>query len=198
MIEQSRQRLRRLLPHRPSPLPPTFLFGTGTSDHQCEAFDPRFPDVWDIWEANHPLRHPGQTCCVPRGLATDFWNRYPEDVELARALGCTAFRFSIAWARVEPAPGQFSDVALAHYCRLVDAVRAAGMEPVVTLMHFVWPQHVEERGGLRAAEFPVWFGAYAARVREALGDRVRYWITINEPNALVLGTQSPLRVGCRP
>ena len=60
---------------------------------------------------------------------------------------------------------------------MVDAIVAAGMEPVVTLMHFVWPQHVEERGGLRAPQFPEWFGAYAARVRDAIGDRVRYWIT---------------------
>ena len=65
------------------------------------------------------------------------------------------------------------------------------MEPVVTLMHFVWPQHVEDRGGLRAPEFPAWFGEYAARVRDALGDRVRYWITINEPNALLFGYLKP-------
>jgi beta-glucosidase/6-phospho-beta-glucosidase/beta-galactosidase len=189
---QSRyRRLRRMLPHRPARLPPDFLFGTGTSDHQCEAFDPRYPDVWDTWEANHDLRHPGQACCVSRGRATDFWNRYPDDVILARRLGCRAFRFSIAWARVEPSPAQFSEEALQHYRQLVDAIVAAGMEPVVTLMHFVWPQHVEERGGLRAPEFPDWFGAYAARVRDALGDAVRYWITINEPNALLFGYLKP-------
>jgi beta-glucosidase/6-phospho-beta-glucosidase/beta-galactosidase len=186
-----RSRLRRLLPHRPARLPPDFLFGTGTSDHQCEAFDPGFPDVWDGWEADHPLRHREQSCCVPRGRATDFWNRYPEDVRLARGLGCSAFRFSVAWARVEPAPGQFSEAALRHYRELVDTIVAAGMEPVVTLMHFVWPRHVEERGGLRAADFPAWFGAYVARVRDALGDRVRYWITINEPNALLFGYLKP-------
>jgi beta-glucosidase/6-phospho-beta-glucosidase/beta-galactosidase len=184
-------RLRRLLPHRLARLPADFLFGTGTSDHQCEAFDPRYPDVWDTWEASHELRHPGQTCCAPRGRATDFWNRYSEDVNLARRLGCRAFRFSIAWARVEPTPGQFSDEALGHYRRLVDTIVAAGMEPVVTLMHFVWPQHVEERGGLRAPQFPEWFGAYAARVRDVLGDTVRYWITINEPNALLFGYLKP-------
>ena len=183
--------LRRLAHPRRAPLPPDFLFGVATSDHQCEAFDPRYPDVWDAWEASHPIRHPGQACCVARGRATDFWNRYPEDLEVAQRLGAQAFRFSIAWSRVEPEPGTFSEEALAHYRRLADAVIAAGMEPVVTLMHFVWPRHVEERGGLRAPEFPIWFGEYAARVRDALGDRVRYWITINEPNALIFGFLKP-------
>ena len=87
-----RKVLRRLLHPRPDPLPPDFLFGTGTSDHQCEAFDPRYPDIWDLWETSHPLRHPDQDCCVARAKATDFWNRYPEDVSLARSLGCNAFR----------------------------------------------------------------------------------------------------------
>jgi beta-glucosidase/6-phospho-beta-glucosidase/beta-galactosidase len=178
-----------MLPIRPPRLPASFLFGTGTSDHQCEAFDPAYPDVWDAWEASHEIRLPGQSCCVGRGRATEFWDRYPEDVALARRLGCNAFRFSIAWARVEPRPGEFSETALAHYRQLVDAICAAGMQPVVTRMHFVWPQHVEERGGPRAAEFPAWFGTYAERVVGALGDRVRFWITINEPNALPLETQ---------
>ena len=188
---RGRTALRRILQPRPAPFPPDFLFGTGTSDHQCEAFDPRFPDVWDDWEASHPIRHPGQSCCVPRGAATDFWRRYPEDVQLARRLGCKAFRFSIAWSRVEPEPGRFSTEALDHYRALADTIGAAGMEPIVTLMHFVWPRHVEERGGLRAAEFPTWFGEYAGRVRDALGDRVRYWITINEPNGLIVGFLKP-------
>jgi beta-glucosidase/6-phospho-beta-glucosidase/beta-galactosidase len=112
-------------------------------------------------------------------------------VALAKRLGCKVFRFSIAWARVEPSPGQFSQEVLDHYRRLVDEIHSAGMQPVVTLMHFVWPQHVEDRGGLRSAAFPEWFGAYVARVRDALGDRVRYWITINEPNALLFGYLKP-------
>jgi beta-glucosidase/6-phospho-beta-glucosidase/beta-galactosidase len=179
--------LRRQIP----PFPPEFLLGTGTSDHQCEAFDPRYPDIWDVWEAAHAPGLPGVAPYEARGRATDFWHRYPDDVRLARSLGCNAFRFSIAWARVEPEPGQFSDENLRHYRDLADTICAAGMEPVVTLMHFVWPKHVEERGGLRAAEFPRWFGEYAERVREALGDRCRYWITINEPNALLFGYLKP-------
>jgi beta-glucosidase/6-phospho-beta-glucosidase/beta-galactosidase len=185
-----RQAFRRLMRRR-DPLPSDFLFGVGTSDHQCEAFDPRFPDVWDIWEAEHPPGRVGQLGYVARGSATDFWQRYVEDVSLARQLGSRAFRFSIAWSRVEPEPGRFSDDALAHYRELAVAIRAAGMEPIITLMHFVWPWHVEQRGGLRAADFPAWFANYATKVRDALADSAHYWLTINEPNALILGYLKP-------
>src|ERR1700757_4023125 len=72
---------------------PDLLFGVATSDHQAEAFDPNGYDCRDEWE-----KRPGQTA---RGRATDFWNRYSEDIRLARALGCKIFRFSMSWARVE-------------------------------------------------------------------------------------------------
>jgi len=78
--------------------PPELLFGVATSDHQFESFDPERPDYRDIWEQQQK-----QTA---RGRATDFWNRYPEDVQLARNLGCKLFPFSIAWSRVESQPGE--------------------------------------------------------------------------------------------
>src|SRR5215475_14041942 len=108
-------------------LPESFLFGTGNSDGQCESFDPRFADIRDVWYEERRLQ--------ARLLATDFWNRYPEDVQLASQLGCKLFRFSISWARVEPVSGQFSQEALDHYSDVIDAIRAAGMEPFVTLLH---------------------------------------------------------------
>lgn len=162
------------------PLPDSFLFGVAISDHQSEAYDERFPpDIWDEWERRDGL--------VPRGRATDFWNRWREDVERAHRLGCRAFRFSIAWARVEPKPGVFDAEALEHYRAIVIRLRELGMEPIVTLCHFVWPKHVEDRGGLRSDQFATWFAAYAARVRAALAPHVRYWITFNEPNILLQG-----------
>lgn len=166
-----------------SPLPPDLLLGVGTADHQCEAYDARWEDVHDVWERSH-----GRT---QRGRATEFWTRYPEDVELARSLGCTAFRFSIAWARVEPQPGKFNRAALRHYREMAQAIRAAGMEPVVTLHHFTWPVHVEQRGGMVADGFPQIFGGYVTEVVKALGDLVGYWITCNEPTVLVYGYLKP-------
>ncbi len=165
------------------PLPESFVFGVATADHQCEAYDPECEDIWDVWE-----RRTGMT---PRGRATDFWERYPEDVALARELGCTAFRFSLSWARLEPRPGCYDDAAFEHYEQVIAAIRSAGMEPIVTLMHFTWPLHVEERGGLIDDTFPETFAAYAREVATRLGDGVRDWITINEPTQLVYGYIKP-------
>jgi beta-glucosidase/6-phospho-beta-glucosidase/beta-galactosidase len=126
--------------------PASFLFGVATADHQCEAYDPRFEDIRDVWEQKRNL--------TERKKATDFWNRYAEDIQLAKDLGCNSFRFSLAWSRLEPAPGQFNDDAFAHYQQLIETIRAAGMEPIMTLHHFTWPVYVEERGGLIGKDFP--------------------------------------------
>src|SRR5690349_17186514 len=108
-----------------SSLPPSFRFGVATADHQCEAYDAGLEDIRDVWERRQAL--------TPRGRATDFWNRYTEDIELARGLGCKLFRFSVAWSRVEPTPGVFDADALRHYADLARAIRAAGMEPILSL-----------------------------------------------------------------
>ncbi len=173
------QLLSRLF--KPTPLPDSFRFGVAISDHQSEAFDDGFPpDIWDVWERQ-------RADVVPRGRATDFWNRWEEDVLNAHRLGCRAFRFSSAWARVEPRPGEFDQSVLDHYKAIVLRLRDLDMEPIVTLCHFVWPQHVEDRGGLRSGQFAEWFAAYVTRVRSALDPYVRYWITFNEPNILLQG-----------
>jgi len=162
---------------------PNLLFGVATADHQAEAFDPNIPDFRDEWE-----KLAGQTL---RGKATDFWNRYREDIGLARDLGCKIFRFSIAWSRVESAPNRFDAVVLQHYRSIAAAIREAGMLPLVTLHHFTWPVHVQERGGMTAQNFPLWYRAYVEQVVEAIGDLVPYWISFNEPNLLVYGYVKP-------
>ncbi len=159
------------------------LFGVATADHQCEAYDPQHEDIRDVWERRRGL--------TKRGMATDFWNRYPEDIQLARDLGCKVFRFSLAWSRLEPSPGQFDDAAFEHYRQVIDTIHAAGMEPVMTLHHFTWPVHVEERGGLTGKDFPDIFASYAAEVASRLGPLVRYWITFNEPSQLIYGYVKP-------
>ncbi|HVR47313.1 MAG TPA: family 1 glycosylhydrolase [Candidatus Binatia bacterium] len=158
-----------------------FKFGVATADHQCEAYDGR-DDIRDVWERVRGL--------VPRGKATDFWNRYREDVELAHGLGCTMFRLSLSWARLEPEPGAWSDEAFAHYRDVLQAIRDAGMSAVVTLVHNSWPLHVQAAGngaGPLDPGFPDRVTAFATEVAQRLGDLIDYYVTLNEPNQLVYG-----------
>ena len=159
----------------------TFHFGVATADHQCEAYD-GCDDIRDVWERVRGL--------VPRGQATDFWHRYREDVELAKQLGCTAFRLSLSWARLEPEEGVWSDEAFAHYRDVLQSMRDAGMLTIVTLVHNTWPLHVQSSGngaGLLDAGFPDRMAAFAKVVAERLGDLIDYYVTLNEPNQLVYG-----------
>ena len=126
-----------------------------------------------------------------RGKATDFWHRYAEDIDLAKKLGCSAFRFSIAWSRIEPAPGRFNQEAIEHYRKLIDKIISCGMLPVLTLHHFTWPVHVQERGGMTAAGFPDIFANYVCEIARHFAKDVPYWITFNEPNLLMNGYLKP-------
>jgi len=164
---------------------PALRFGVANSDHQVEGYDGN-DDIWDVWERVRGL--------TARGRATDFWNRYREDVDLAKSLGCSAFRISISWARLETAPGVWSDEAFAHYRELLQYIRDSGMVTAVTLHHNVWPLHIQAAGegaGMLDPRFPHRFGAYASRAARHLGDLVDYWVTINEPNQLVFGYFKP-------
>jgi beta-glucosidase/6-phospho-beta-glucosidase/beta-galactosidase/ABC-type amino acid transport substrate-binding protein len=164
--------------------PEGFLFGTANADHQVEAHDSEREDVWDLWERCQGL--------TPRGKATDFWNRYEEDIAAAAAMGCKLFRFSVAWARVEPECGKFDPAALAHYAELAECVRRHGMSVMVTLHHFVWPVWLErDHGGMIGPEFPELFARYADRVAEAFGEKVDWWISFNEPSQLTFGYIKP-------
>jgi beta-glucosidase/6-phospho-beta-glucosidase/beta-galactosidase/ABC-type amino acid transport substrate-binding protein len=164
--------------------PAGFLFGTANADHQVEAHDSAKEDVWDLWERSQGL--------TPRGKGTDFENRYQEDIALAAGLGCKLFRFSVAWARVEPACGVFDPAALAHYAKIAECVESHGMKVMVTLHHFVWPVWLErDHGGLIGEAFPDLFSRYAGKVSEALGEKVEWWITFNEPTQLCFGYIKP-------
>ncbi len=159
----------------------SFRFGVATADHQCEAYEGH-DDIHDVWERVRGL--------TLRGRATDFWNRYREDVDLAKGLGCCAFRLSLSWSRLEPQAGVWDDAAFAHYRDVLRYMRDAGMATVVTLHHNTWPLHVQAAGtgdGMLDAGFPARMAAYASQVAQRLGDMIDYYVTINEPNQLVYG-----------
>jgi beta-glucosidase len=110
--------------------------------------------------------------------------------------GLNAFRFGIEWARIEPAEGEFSFAALAHYRRVLDACHEQGVVPMVTFHHFTLPKWLHDRGGLTYERFAALFERYCDRAAQALGDRIAFACTINEPQGLgssgwMLGVNPP-------
>jgi beta-glucosidase len=163
-----------------------FLWGVSTSAYQIEgaaAEDGRGPSVWDTFCAQ-----PGRVLNGDSGLvACDHYHRYREDVALMADLGLGAYRFSVAWPRVQPTGrGPANEAGLDFYDRLVDELCAAGIAPVATLYHWDTPQPLEDAGGWLNADTAARFAEYAGLVAGRLGDRVRLWITLNEPAILTM------------
>jgi len=126
---------------------------------------------------------PGATFMGHTGdLACDHYNRYREDTSLMAQIGLNAYRFSVSWPRVLPeGTGRVNEAGLAFYERLVDALLGAGIQPWLTLFHWDYPQALYCRGGWLNRESPDWFADYARVIVDRLSDRVKHWITINEP-----------------
>ena len=164
-----------------SVLPTGFTWGVATSAYQIEGAaseDGRAPSIWDTFSHT-----PGKTGGGDTGdVACDFYHRWAGDIGIMKDLGVDAYRFSIAWPRVIPdGYGPVNRAGLAFYDRLVDALLEAGIAPFPTLYHWDLPQALQDRGGWAARETAERFADYAALVAGALGDRVKNWVTINEP-----------------
>lgn len=160
--------------------PPDFVWGVATSAYQIEGAveeDGRGTSIWDTFSHTRGRTRDGDTGDV----ADDHYHRYREDVAMMADLGIKAYRFSIAWPRVEPAPGRVNEKGLDFYRRLVDSLLDAGIEPVVTLYHWDLPQWLEAEGGWPERKTADAFVEYARTVGSALGDRVHRWTTLNEP-----------------
>ncbi|WP_328976355.1 GH1 family beta-glucosidase [Streptomyces canus] len=152
--------------------PAGFLWGVSTSAHQIEgAADEREQSVWDTFTAEPGRVKDGSTAAV----ACDHYHRYREDVSLLAGLGVDAYRFSISWPRVR------SEGGLDFYDRLVDELVAAGVRPVPTLFHWDLPVTLQEGGGWLERDTASRFAEYVSLVADRLGDRVKKWITLNEP-----------------
>jgi beta-glucosidase len=161
--------------------PRDFLWGTGTSAYQVEGSplaDGAGPSNWHRFTHTPGMVHDGATGDV----ACDHYRRYVEDVALLRSLGANAYRFSVSWSRVMPrGRGAVNPAGLDFYDRLVDALLASGIEPMVTLYHWDLPAALDDLGGWLNPEIADWFAEYAAVVFRKLDGRVKLWATLNEP-----------------
>jgi beta-glucosidase len=164
--------------------PPGFAWGAATAAYQVEGApmeDGRGPSIWDTFSRLPRTIAGGDTGDV----ACDHYHRWGDDVDLMADLGLTAYRFSVAWPRIQPDGVGAPNVAgLDFYDRLVDGVLERGIDPWLTLYHWDLPQALEDRGGWPAREIVGRFADYAEVVAARLGDRVRNWITINEPEII--------------
>ncbi|SHN14467.1 glycoside hydrolase family 1 protein [Cryptosporangium aurantiacum] len=159
-------------------LPSDFLWGASTAAHQIEGNNV----AGDFWA----LEHAGLGLVAePSGDACDSYHRWREDIDLCRDLGYTAYRFSIEWARIEPVRGQVSRAELAHYRRMIEYAISQGVQPVVTLHHFVHPVWFTRAGAWRQPDAVDQFARYVETVAPIL-DGVGHVVTMNEPNMLTL------------
>lgn len=162
--------------------PKDFLWGASTSAYQVEGAnrsDGKKESCQDIKE-------------VPNGTAdlqvcADHYHRYKEDIALMAEMGFKTYRFSIAWTRIIPnGIGEINQDGIAFYNNIINECLYYGIEPIVTMFHFDMPAELDKRGSWSNRDSIEWFVAYARILFQSFGDRVQYWLTINEQNMLTL------------
>ncbi|NJL54996.1 beta-glucosidase [bacterium] len=161
--------------------PKDFVWGTATSSYQIEGGGLDYGRGECIW---HRFTHTeGNVRNSDTGVvACDHIHRYPEDVQLMRNMGVDAYRLSTAWARVLPqGMGAVNEQGVAFYDKLIDALLEANITPYITLYHWDLPQALQDKGGWENPDSIRWFSDYADLMTRILGDRVKNWITHNEP-----------------
>lgn len=170
----------------PIQLPAGFLFGAATAAYQVEGAadaDGKGPSIWDVF-----CDTPGKIAAGDSGrVACDHYHRWTDDLDLMRKLNLNAYRFSVSWPRVMPTGrGAVNERGLDFYDRLVDRLCAANIEPFVTLFHWDLPAALQmELGGWAHADSAAIFADYADIIFARLSDRVRFWMTLNEPWVVV-------------
>ncbi|HEY9738030.1 MAG TPA: family 1 glycosylhydrolase, partial [Trichocoleus sp.] len=174
--------------------PENFLWGASTAAYQVEGAyqqDGKGPSIWDAYS-----HLPGTTYQATNGdIAVDHYNRYQEDVRLMAEMGLKSYRFSIAWPRIFPnGMGEQNPLGIEFYSRLINELLRHDIEPFVTLYHWDLPQALQDQGGWENRELIVdAFANYAKTCFEQFGDRVKYWITLNEViNFIMLGYRDGL------
>ncbi|WP_125114382.1 glycoside hydrolase family 1 protein [Agathobaculum sp. Marseille-P7918] len=162
--------------------PEHFLWGASTSAYQVEGAwdeDGKSPSIIDMYE--HPAGYADFT------VASDHYHHFAEDIALFAKMGLKAYRFSIAWTRILPqGTGEVNPAGVEHYRAVIAECRKYGIEPVVTMYHFDLPWCLEQQGGwLNRATIDA-FENYARVLFTEYGSEVKYWLTINEQNTMIL------------
>lgn len=192
--------------------PDNFYFGAATSSHQVEG---RCNNDWSEWEKNNATRLAEESvkysslqswklvkyaAVSPEnyisGIASDHYTRYSEDFDIAKKIGINAYRFSIEWSRIEPERGVWDMDQINHYIKMINALRERNIEPFATIWHWTLPLWLSENGGVSNTEFPELFARYAAKIAKEFSGKVKFFITINEPeiyslNGYFLGIWPP-------
>ena len=161
--------------------PDGFLWGVASASFQVEGYpraDGAGESIWDRF-----VHTPGKTEAGDTGdIACDHYHLWKQDVKLMKRLGVKAYRFSLSWCRLLPdGVGRVNQPGVDFYNRLIDELLANGITPMVTLFHWDYPQALQDRGGLFQRDSAEWFGEYAATAFRSYGDRVKLWLTLNEP-----------------
>lgn len=154
-----------------------FLWGVALSGYQTEGNG--INTDWWYYEKNKRKtdKYPEEES----GIANDFWNRYKEDIDLAKELNSNSIRLGVEWARIEPTPGHFNEEAVFHYKKILEYAKSKNLKIFLTLHHFTIPLWFSEMGGFLNYDAPKIFSFYAMKCVEEFKDYVDFFITINEP-----------------
>lgn len=175
--------------------PKNFLWGAASASFQVEGArneDGKTDSIWDATSDGHIKRNAnGDVTC-------DHYHRYKEDVALMKELGLKSYRFSVSWPRVMPQRGVINEIGLQFYRELAAELVEAGIEPLCTLYHWDLPMWVYNEGGWENPQIIEEFTEYAKAVINAISDKVRYWMTFNEPACFIgfgyfEGRQAPFK-----
>lgn len=177
--------------------PASFTWGAASSAYQIEGAwnqDGRGPSIWDTYCHSRPTEGgPAFNATKPNvfqghtgDVACDHYNRYKEDVAIMKTMGLKAYRFSLSWSRILPeGVGSVNAKGLDFYDKLVNELLEKGITPYVTLFHWDYPESLFQRGGWLNRESVKWFADYTQVVADRLGDRVKNWMTLNEPQVFL-------------
>ena len=162
-----------------------FAWGVASASYQIEGAwneDGKGPSVWDMFsheKGNVANNHVGDVAC-------DHYHRFKDDIKLMKELGVRAYRFSISWARIfSDGTGAVNQEGVKFYSDIIDQLLESGIEPYITLFHWDYPYALHKKGGWLNDDSVKWFAEYAAKISELYSDRVKYFITFNEPQCFI-------------